>query len=267
MGILPAVPAALGLIVVVQLRADLLDELVPVVVEVACELVHPALVHYPDLALLVVQNLAADVGVVGDEDDAALKLVQGVAEGVDGLHVEVVGGLVHEENVGIAEMDSGEHHASLLASRELHNWRQVVVARETKLSKLGANLLRLVAPALRLEVTAKQVLHGVLIHRQHIDEVLGVAPDAQLVRPPAVSRGGLKVAREKVHQRGLTSAVGTDDAHPGAHVDAQVEVLQREALELGVLEVAVGEADERRGKLRRGGKVELDVVVVPLGGR
>ena len=35
----PAVPAALGLIVVVQLHADLLDELVPVVLEVACELV------------------------------------------------------------------------------------------------------------------------------------------------------------------------------------------------------------------------------------
>ena len=38
---------------------------------------------------------------------------------LDVHHVQMIRRLVHEENVGIAEMDSGEHHASLLASREL----------------------------------------------------------------------------------------------------------------------------------------------------
>ena len=45
------------------------------------------------------------------EDDATLELVQRVSERVDGLHVEMVRGLVHEKDVRVTEADGGEHHA------------------------------------------------------------------------------------------------------------------------------------------------------------
>mmetsp|Transcript_9547 Transcript_9547/g.43262 ORF Transcript_9547/g.43262 Transcript_9547/m.43262 type:complete len:437 (+) Transcript_9547:729-2039(+) len=133
------VPALFGLVVVVvQLRADLLDELVPVVLEVTVELVHPALVHYPDLALLVVQNLAADVSVVRDEDDAAFKLVQGVSQRVDGLHVEVVRGLVHQKQPGLLQQDLTQGDAHLPAAGEGRDEPVVVLGDE---SELGHDLV------------------------------------------------------------------------------------------------------------------------------
>ena len=201
--------------------------------------------------------------VVGDEDDATLELVQRVSERVDGLHVEMVRGLVHEKDVRVTEADGGEHHARLLTSGELDDGGEMVMARESELSELGANLLGLVRAALGLEVGPQEVLDRVLVHGQHVDEVLGVATDAELVRAAAVALGGLEVAGEEVHQRRLARAVGADDADARAHVDAEVEVVQTETLEVGVLEVAVGEADERRRELRRGGEVELHGVVVP----
>ena len=59
--------------------------------------------------------------VVGDEDEAALEAVDGVGEGVDGLHVEVVGGLVEEQHVRRLPRQPREHHATPLPVRKLLN--------------------------------------------------------------------------------------------------------------------------------------------------
>mmetsp|Transcript_15883 Transcript_15883/g.66970 ORF Transcript_15883/g.66970 Transcript_15883/m.66970 type:complete len:373 (+) Transcript_15883:717-1835(+) len=250
-------------LLVVELGVDLGDELLPVLVEVAVELGHRALVHDPDLAGLRVQHLAADVRVVRDEHHAALELVQRRAQRVDGFHVKVVRRLVHQQDVRVRELDAREHHARFLSAAELHDGRQVVVPGQAELPELRADLLWLVRAPLGLEVLPKQVLHGIFVHGQNVHEVLRVPSDAKLVRPPRVALGGRQVAREQVHERGLARAVGTDDAHSGAHVDAEVEVVQPEALQVGVLEVAVRERDERRRQLRGRREVKLHRVIVP----
>ena len=56
---------------------------------------------------------------MGDEYEAALKVVDGVGEGVDGLHVEVVGGLVEEQHVRRLPRQPREHHATPLPVRQL----------------------------------------------------------------------------------------------------------------------------------------------------
>ena len=38
-------------------------------------------------------------------------LFQGVCQGVDGLHVQVVGRLVQQQDVGVGQVDGGEHDA------------------------------------------------------------------------------------------------------------------------------------------------------------
>jgi hypothetical protein len=53
---------------------------------------------------------------VADDDHAARELVQRVTQRVDGLHVQVVGGLVQQQDVGVAQADRREHDARLLAA-------------------------------------------------------------------------------------------------------------------------------------------------------
>lgn len=52
--------------------------------------------------------------VVADEHDAAVKLVDGLGQHVDGLDVQVVGGLIQEEHVRVLPGQPGEAHAALL---------------------------------------------------------------------------------------------------------------------------------------------------------
>ena len=56
--------------------------------------------------------------VVAGEDDVALKLNQVVVESLDGLQVQVVGGRVEDEAVGVLELHTGYHAAHLLAAGE-----------------------------------------------------------------------------------------------------------------------------------------------------
>ena len=70
-------------------------------------------------------------------------LLKGLRQGIDGLHVQVVGGLVQEQDVGAAERDAGEYHARLLPAAELADGLQVVVPAQPE----AAQLLRASAPA------------------------------------------------------------------------------------------------------------------------
>ena len=56
---------------------------------------------------------------MADENDPSVKAVDGVGESVDGLHVEMVGGLVEEEEMGNLVGDLSKHNSTLLAVREL----------------------------------------------------------------------------------------------------------------------------------------------------
>ena len=69
----------------------------------------------PDLrALVVLADPRKELPIVADDNHAALKLLDRVRERVNGLHVEVIGGLVQEQNVRLAELDGGEDDAGLI---------------------------------------------------------------------------------------------------------------------------------------------------------
>jgi hypothetical protein len=53
---------------------------------------------------------------VGDHHHAAAELLDRVAQRVDGLHVEVVGGLVKQQDVRLGQGDARKHDARLLAA-------------------------------------------------------------------------------------------------------------------------------------------------------
>ena len=69
--------------------------------------------------VIVYSDLVNQSKIVADENDSSVKAVDGVGESVDGLHVEMVGGFVEEEEMGNLVRDVGEHNATLLTVGEL----------------------------------------------------------------------------------------------------------------------------------------------------
>ena len=59
-----------------------------------------------------------EVAVVGDEQDGAGVVLERVGERLDGAHVEVVGGLVEQQEVGVADEQREQAQAAALAARE-----------------------------------------------------------------------------------------------------------------------------------------------------
>ena len=64
-------------------------------------------------------DVVEEVPVVRDGDDGAVVAVEEVLEPVDGFEVEVVGGLVEQQRLGVAEERLGEQDADLLAALQL----------------------------------------------------------------------------------------------------------------------------------------------------
>ena len=63
-------------------------------------------------------DVVEEVAVVGDRDDRALVLGEMLLEPGDGLGVEVVGGLVQQQQIGRAQQQPTERHAPALAAGE-----------------------------------------------------------------------------------------------------------------------------------------------------
>jgi hypothetical protein len=59
-----------------------------------------------------------EVAVVGDGDEGAFETAEEILEPVDGVEVEVVGGLVEEQRLGFSEESLGEEDADFLAALE-----------------------------------------------------------------------------------------------------------------------------------------------------
>ena len=66
----------------------------------------------------LIDGVAQQLDVVGDDHDAAGEGLDPVAQPHDGVVVEVVGGLVEEEDVGVGEEHAGEFDAATLSTRE-----------------------------------------------------------------------------------------------------------------------------------------------------
>mmetsp|Transcript_19691 Transcript_19691/g.58405 ORF Transcript_19691/g.58405 Transcript_19691/m.58405 type:complete len:447 (-) Transcript_19691:1023-2363(-) len=247
--------------VLVQLGLNLLCQLIPIVVKVAVVLSDLSVFDHQHLrALLVRADARQQLRVVRDDDDAALKLLDRVAQRVDRLHVKVVGGLVEQQDVRALQADAREDDARLLAAAQLADGRQVVSAGEPKAAQHRTHLLRLQAG--RGE-PLHEVFDRVDVHRERVDKVLRVAPHTQLVRPPLLALGGREVATQQVHERRLAGAVGPHDRDARPHVDAHVDALEPKVVAVGVLEVDVQELDERRRELAGLREVKLNGVVAP----
>ena len=63
-------------------------------------------------------DIVEEVAVVGDGDDGALVLLEMLFEPVDTLGVEVVGGLVEQQHVGLLQQQAAQGHTTALTARK-----------------------------------------------------------------------------------------------------------------------------------------------------
>ncbi len=192
---------------------------------------------------------------MGDHDDGALKVQEEVLQPVGGGDVQVVGGLVHHEDVGVSEEGLGQ--------QDLHLQPRVHVGHESvvegggdaqPLEDAGGVGLGLVAPKLGVLGLELGGLDAVLIgkvllfiegvhlpadvvevlvaHEHRVHDGGGVVLVLILLehRHPGLGQdahlagGGLQLAGEDLQEGGFARAVGADDAVAVALDELQVHM-------------------------------------------
>ena len=120
-------------------------------------------------------DVVEEVAVVGDRDDGALVLLQVLLEPRHGLGVEVVRGLVEEEDVGLGQQQAAERHAAQLAAGEHLDGRVAGRAAQRVHRQLEAGVevpgVGGVELLLHLALAGEEPVHLVGLHR--LGELVG----------------------------------------------------------------------------------------------
>jgi hypothetical protein len=78
----------------------------------------------------MIGELADEEDVVADEDHGAVELLQGAKQGFGAGDIEVIGGLVHEQEVGRIEQQLDEREAAFLTAAQNTDLLEDIVAAE-----------------------------------------------------------------------------------------------------------------------------------------
>ena len=241
------------LVLLVLVLHQVLHELGGVVPEVVVAHVHL------DLVVVDVHDVGADgveeVAVVADHNHRALKVQQEVLQPVHRVDVQVVGGLVQQQDVRIAEQGLGQQHLHLqpgvqgghVVGMELGAHAQALedaagVALGLPAAQLGVLLLQLAgADAVGLGhlllgieglLLLADVVEALVAHDDGVHDVVGVVGvlillehrHAGLGQDGDLAGGGLQLAGEDFQEGGFTRAVGADDAVADALGELEIHV-------------------------------------------
>ena len=101
---------------------------------VAAVAVEPAVVQVPDL----LRHLVQEIAVVGDDDEGAAAGEQEVFQPVDAFHVQMVGGLVQQKQLGFGKQHLGQSRLGALAAGEGGDGKGEVLFRKAQPQQSGA---------------------------------------------------------------------------------------------------------------------------------
>mmetsp|Transcript_36883 Transcript_36883/g.78666 ORF Transcript_36883/g.78666 Transcript_36883/m.78666 type:complete len:313 (+) Transcript_36883:328-1266(+) len=189
-----------------------------------------------------------------DDEHAALEVLEGRDEAVDRLEVEVVGGLVEQQQVGRRQHHPTERHARLLSAREPGQLVVDLLALEHELSQQRAQLLVSVVGA---RGGVRESLYDRLVEGERVrlvllevldDGVLGDDLGAALAR-------GLG-AEDQAEQSRLACAVGPEDGDSISALEHEVDVSEERARAVAVLHPL--HLDDLLGAARRGREAEVE---------
>ena len=162
---------------------------------------------------------------MADDDGAAGKVVEALFKGAQRVDVDVVGGLVEQDDVTLLFQRHGKVQTVALTAGEHADFLFLVGAGEVELGQVGAGVDVAATHAESLGALADDLvdsLFGVevvvtLVDVGHLDglahlEVAGV---------------GLLLAHYQAEEGGLAGAVGTDDTHDAVGREHKVEVFKQ----------------------------------------
>ncbi len=189
-----------------------------------------------------------EVFVVGDEDDSAVELLQGLVEGVDRFEIQVVGGFVEDQDVRLEEHEAAEDQTGRFATGESFGGLEGVFTGEEHLTEEAAELF-----VGGFHVVLAEPVDAVHAVFDGFGMVLSEVADAGFVTPDDVAtvdgefvfvmageHGG--VGQKRAQEGGFTGTVSAHDGDLVATADEGLEVF--EDLEIVV---ALGEAFELEG--------------------
>ena len=197
---------------------------------------------------------ADEVLVVADEHDGAGELDERLLEHVDRVDVEVVRGLVEQDQrVGRDEHLREGEAGALAAGEDAHTLLDVVAVEEE-----GAE-----QPALLGGGPAA----GDGVHLGHdgvrlvelLELVLGVVGHRDVLAELDLAGVGLELAVDELHERGLAGAVGADERHVVAAVELEVDALVDVVVAEGLRDPL--KADDHVARAGRLGEAEAHVFI------
>ena len=165
---------------------------------------------------------------MADDEGAAGELQQGVLERAQGVHVEVVGRLVEQQDVGAGLDHLGQVDPVALAARELADLFLLVAALEVEGPDIGPRG-RLVLAQGHGVAALGDLLPDRLVRGQRIARLVDIAELDRLAQAQAAAVR-LLLARDHAEQRGLAGAVRPDDADDGIGRDLEAQVVDQQAL-------------------------------------
>ena len=202
-----------------------------------------------DLQLLEIQvrdvraDLIQEVPIVADDDHRGFVVVEHVFEPADRVDVEVVGGLVEQQHVGPGKQRLRQQHAQLQARRHLAHGAVVQRLIESGVHQDGAGpglgVVTTVLGVLAFELRGAHVVvvaglgigvdaialgqrlpHFLVTLHHHVKHALVFVTELVLVQLAQAQPGlqhhfacaRLQVPAQDLHQRGLATAVGADQA-------------------------------------------------------
>jgi hypothetical protein len=163
---------------------------------------------------------------VRDDHGAAGERQQRLLERAERVHVEVVGGLVQQQQVAAAAEQLREVHAVPLAAGQRAHLALLVRPPEVEPRRVGARV-HLAVAHLDLVVAVRDLLPDGLVRVERVARLVHVR-ELDRIAQPQVARVRLLLADDHAEERGLAGAVRADHADDAGGREAEREVLDQE---------------------------------------
>ena len=170
-----------------------------------------------------------------DDDQAAAELHEGIFEGAQGVDIQVVGGLIEDDQVGAAFEQAGQVHAVALATGQRAHFALLLVALEVEARAIGA-AVDLGAAEVQFIGAFGDVFPDRFFGVQVITALIDVGHLHRLADDQLATVGRF-LARDHVHQRRLAGAVGANHADDATARQLEVQVVKQQFVAVGLFHV------------------------------
>ena len=209
-------------------------------------------------------NLIQEVPVMGDDDHRVLEAEQELSQPIDGLDVQVIGGLVQQEDVRVAEQGLGQQHPDLVGVLQLLHLLLAQILGDAEAGEqhrgitlriiavhlaefdlqvahpdaVGLGQFRLGVEGLALDhhlveagmahdhgVDHRLFVKGEVVLTEHGNALAGAGGDVTMIR--------LLFPGQDLEEGGLACAVGADQAVAVARGELDVDVFENYSLAIG----------------------------------